>query len=763
MLRFKEYLKEALNLAQKRKVGIDRYPNPSENAMKLSANLIPSGQNNVELPLTHNNKSDVVAHLEKHGYTNHNYANGTTTDKRGREVSIGSVLKSPKTEAPEHVIKGFENDNRALNITPDTHHILLSRDPEKYAECSSNKDWESCKTLTSSGQYTRYGGGIAARSIKPELESGSHVAYLMPHGEHNVEKAHARMLLHRYDTHDEHGNIQHSALMPEKKVYSSGGGIHTDFQNSLNDYVRKNAPMKEGKIYHKSKDVYDDDNDPIRFNTSPKSVAKILSDEKTQHIEKVKAIQSVKLPHATMSSLINDASVTQRSIGLIARHQKLSDTNFDKLLPDHLENISKSKKLSKSQVKKIANYKVKPSGFDNIDANRLEQLNTAHADMIHNHGDSLGEHDIHSILDANAEHEKSLQKAGVVVNRIYSPLTSLIAFKHKLTPEHIAKIRNSISDSAPDFTGEDHGEFLARLHLGITHKDSTKDIHDKITHALNQPPAAYGSTTENAKLFALKHPLATPEHFNSVLSVPTRDRSSAHPNMVSIVLKHKNLTKDNVNTAIDNGYLRDVAGYTHSANILATKPNLSDEHITHLIGSQSRTPDTMRILIHHQHLNDSHINSIIGSGSVDTHSALLDNPNLSSNHIKRIADTTHNSDVNAKIIQHPNTNIETLHEVSRSAGSVQNIKAILKHPLMNDGTSEHYRGEIIKNLSAYVPNDHDLHHKILNHPAITSKAITNLSGGNPTNLRHKTQQELLQHRMTPDNIKDEIRMSHDAG
>jgi hypothetical protein len=458
MLRFKQFINESLNLDQKEKMGIYHYPDSRQAARELSKHVIPDDKQSINIPLTHNTREEVKSHLEKHGFDLENYPTGKAKDKHGREVNIGSVLKAPKTAAPDSLVKGFENDDRHTPISPETHHILFSHKPEHIAECSTNKKWKSCASLTPKGGFTPSGGGVAARKIKDHLKAGTHVAYLMKKAgdQQNADNAEARILLHPYHSQDEHGEVNHTVLMPERKVYSMTDGKHSDFNNSLEDFTRKHYPMKEGVVYNKDANVYDDDDDRIRFNTSPKSVKKILTNPKTSSKAKEAAIKAVKLPTSTISSVLNEPTTDENrdhlhtARSLIAKHQKLNDTHFDALAQKgHLKDLALNKSLSKNQVAKIANHTIdyKKLG-DDVDENNFVHhaqnmnLTKAHANLIHTHMDKLKPEHLHKIIDHHAKFEKGIP-ADVNYSSYDTPIQPLIQHKGKLDQSHLDKLKTS--------------------------------------------------------------------------------------------------------------------------------------------------------------------------------------------------------------------------------------------------------------------------------------------------------------------------------
>ena len=654
MLRFKHFinLQEALNDDQKYALGLGRYPTPTPAARELSKNMIPEGDDHVRIPITNSTKEKVQAHLEKHGYNLSDYKNGEAIDKHGRKVSIGSVLKDKKTAAPDDLVRGFENDDRGSKITSESHNILFSANPEHVGECSTNKGWKSCAALTKTGRPTNFGRGLAARRLSDSIKAGSHVAYLMKKDEYDPEKADARILLHPYHTTDENGNITHSVLMPERKVYSKTGGKHSDFHTSLEEYSRKNNPMQEGKIYRKDQTVYDDDQQQIRFNTSPKSVKKILSDKSIGPSAKEEAIKSVKLPHSTISSILNEPK-TDENLGhahrLIAEHQKLSNDHFDKLLGDgHVESLSKNKNLSASQVKKIANHKPeKINTGDHVmdgvvnDVN-VNSLSTAHANIINNHHGKLGPNDIHAILDNNAKREEILKKEGKTIDTQYdTPISALVNhLKDKLTPEHIEKIKKSINSHSIRATGENEDQFSYRTRLGINPGDSKESVHKKLSTILNSKP---GIRSRVDKILAVKHPQATEEHISKGL-----DDNEGESYIARTAMENKNATINNISKGLEHP--------NWDVNLAAAKhPNNNQATIHQAL---SHKEDSVRSAAC-AHENATPINIAKGmkdSNKYVAHNA-MDNLNANSDNIK--AGLKH-SDVTMRIkaLNHPNATTE---------------------------------------------------------------------------------------------------------
>jgi len=695
MIRFKKFiqLQEALNASQRKLVGIDKNPYPSENAMKLSKGMFPEGEDTTTIPLAYNNKQDVIDHLNKHGFSGHNYKAGTTKDARGRTISIGSVLSNPKTQASPEMIKGFENDNRSSKITPETHDIMISRDPDKVAGAASNKGkaMSSCMTITPRGTFTKYGGGAAARQIEPTLKEGSLVAFVKKKGETDEDESEARILLHPHHAYDENGNITHSVLMPETKVYSRIGGNHSDFQRTMDDYLRKLNPMKPGELYTKPPGVYDDDR-KVRFNTTPNSVKHILFNKKVGYANKKEAIKSIKLPNATISSLLDipknneNRDDLSNAHQLISEHQKLSNDHFEKLLsnPNNIEHLSKNEKLTSKQIKKLANHKPEVSTTsdktmdDAINDFNEKSLSIAHKNLIEKHSDKLGSADIHSILDANAEREEKLKKDGITHETNFnSPIAALhyYGMKDKLTPEHIEKIKKSINSVAPKLTGEDETKFAYRTSLGIHPEDSKETIHKKLSEIMNKTPEGSGVERIRNKpkqALAVTHPLATEEHISKGLD----DESFQNPYVAKAAMNNKNASINNILKGLKhpNFEVQKIAAQHRNNNQATINQALSHDE-----------PTIRHVAAGHDNATPVNISKALKDPSRDVNRAAMDNLNANSDNIK--TGLQHNDFVvRSKALNHPNATNE--HYKMALNDSEPSIKARAQH-LLTHGNSEH--------------------------------------------------------------------------
>lgn len=472
MKSFKQ-LTEALNLNQKEKLGINFKPS-SNAADKLSKDIIPEGQLYHHIPLAHDTKAAIADHLSSHGYKLDDYAKGLAKDKHGRSVNIGKVLRSKDAAASPDLVKGFENDDRKSNtITPESHHILLSKSSEHVGECSTNKGWKSCARLTPTGKYA----GEAAKKLKHMISAGSHVAYLMPKDTDNVEKADARVLLHPYNAHDSDGKISHSVLRREEKTYSKTGGLHSGFTKSIDDYLEKHHPMQPGKVYHKSPWVYDDDKRNAKANTSPESIVHIASSPTVNRSDRSQLFKNIQLHPDTISKLLDmkhdgNPSSLEDTHGLIAAHQKLSDTHVDKLLKRfNYDKLSDNENLTKDQVSKFIRHT--PDTTQTKDPKVAEllrdvgesSLDDAHSKLLHSYGHKMSSDDISHLIHSNRPQTIS------TIPKLQSPV---------VTPKHIhAYMNRPIKDT--DNATKHNNNNLSMLYTYPKHF-STEQVHSIVNN-----------------------------------------------------------------------------------------------------------------------------------------------------------------------------------------------------------------------------------------------------------------------------------------
>lgn len=239
------YLLEGLNKAQKKIV--DQWPKTGE-AERISGHVIPPGQDRISIPLEHPEENeiaqphpDVLSHLEKHGYKIADYKAGLATDQYGRNVKIGKALQ--RTAAPKETFDKFTQDpsRKGAKAVSSGLHVVVSRHPHDVAAMSTGQGWTSCMNMK---------GGENCHYLQPEVEAGTHVAYLAhesdPHAEHPL----ARIALKPF--HDRNETI----LRPEGVTY---GDADNAFAHTVRKWTEKHFPMRPNGEYERDVRTYNDD------------------------------------------------------------------------------------------------------------------------------------------------------------------------------------------------------------------------------------------------------------------------------------------------------------------------------------------------------------------------------------------------------------------------------------------------------------------------------------------------------------------------
>ena len=177
--------------------------------------------------------TDLEDFLHQHNFKVHDYVAGLAKEpKYGRLVKIGKALEG--LGAPDELKKNFINDPR--RDAARVHHnleVAICRHPHDVAGMSTDRGWTSCMDLD---------GGAMSPYIKADIEHGTHAAYLIQKGDHDIEKPLARKLLRPFKSYS-----GHTVLIPETQNYGTPAG---SFDHTINKWVNENFTMKPNKVYH---------------------------------------------------------------------------------------------------------------------------------------------------------------------------------------------------------------------------------------------------------------------------------------------------------------------------------------------------------------------------------------------------------------------------------------------------------------------------------------------------------------------------------
>jgi len=219
----------------------------SPEADRISGSVFPEGQSRISVPLTHpetpaDPNPEVEDHLQRNGYAIKDYRTGKATDKYGREVNIGRALT--RTKADPDLISTFANDpTRAASrqAADDDLHVVISKHPYDIAGMSTDRGWNSCMNMR---------GGEMNHYLEPAVQEGMHVAYLARRSDPDLKNPLARISLVPHTS--ENGD---TILRPEDKTY---GTSDSSFHNTVQKWAEENFPMKDGTIYQRNQEVYND-------------------------------------------------------------------------------------------------------------------------------------------------------------------------------------------------------------------------------------------------------------------------------------------------------------------------------------------------------------------------------------------------------------------------------------------------------------------------------------------------------------------------
>jgi len=352
MLSFAQYLNEALSDIQRLYVKDVMYPmgrpSPETRSTEYSDSLFGMDPNSIRGPFKDgtvlDNGNTVVfdmpkeglkfdaptwlkGHLDYMGYDVHDYKNGLAIRKGGtRPIKIGKLF-SKELEPPKDLDnmsvdeineyqsrkknhtgfgKWYNSDDMRVLANTDLQ-ILISRDPYKVAEMSTNKqrinscmnlgicpqrDIEGKSNLVIDGRFVDLNKefninpddprrtGQNAHYVESALHAGAHIAYLIAAGDHDLKNPFARVLLEPF-----HSNISSSLssinklnkyrgvfdqlqvqndtiLRVSPKIYSSPTIRYSDVINRFKDIINgeliRRMPGKRGTVYHIDPLLYKD-------------------------------------------------------------------------------------------------------------------------------------------------------------------------------------------------------------------------------------------------------------------------------------------------------------------------------------------------------------------------------------------------------------------------------------------------------------------------------------------------------------------------
>ena len=529
---YNDLLNEELNDDQK--AVVDSW-GANTKAKKISANVIPKGEDRTYIPLEHpdDNKPvephpDVKAHLEKHGYKITDYkGNKAVEPKYGREIRIGKALNA--TGASKDLMDTFNNDPKRAASNSGKLGVVISRHPHDVAGMSTDRGWRSCMKMGKTGNKKDYDAGQYSHYLKHDVKQGTHVAYLVHEHDKEAKQPLARIALKPFQSEDKKDTI----LRPEGTQY--GTSDHA-FGHTVKKWAETNFPAKEDKIYRKNTKLYDDDNKGTVASTNTLLKSK-------SYMDRADAFSNSDVTHEHINQGLNDPSEEVRKAAI--SHPNATPEHLSKVLdnPDADRNLRiaalKHPKLPTKEITKVLNS---PTGYRN-DTDKEYALRSPNVTPEH-------------VTKALDDPSSGVRKAAIGNQHV------------KLTPEHISKVLDNPKEDTgtkamavrrPEATAEhitkglNHNNPYVR-HFAIKNPNANEE---HITKALNDPD-------DDIRRSAILHPKATPEHITKALNDNDED-------VIQAAIRHPNATSEHITKALNHpsGFIRRDA---------IENPNSTEEH-----------------------------------------------------------------------------------------------------------------------------------------------------------------------------------------
>jgi hypothetical protein len=174
---------------------------------------------------------------------------------REKEVAhkIGGVLE--KHGAPSQLKDAYTNDSFRTGAKTKDYDIVLTGHPDDIYGGSTGRGWDSCAQMRKGEPGY---GGAASRSMTGEINNHTHMVYLVPRGGSVDTTAVGRMSF----KHHVGLTTGHETLLPEDRVY---GSTPDGFANKAKELVGNLFERKQGELYKKNDDVYNDNNKKFSF------------------------------------------------------------------------------------------------------------------------------------------------------------------------------------------------------------------------------------------------------------------------------------------------------------------------------------------------------------------------------------------------------------------------------------------------------------------------------------------------------------------
>jgi hypothetical protein len=732
MIRFKDFLLEALTAAQKKDV--DTWTAPQHSFSDHLFNNDPTQMRayfDLENPKTdYGHRKDIEKYLANHKdeLKITDYVGNKAVDKYGRERSIASILADKN--APEGLKDDFDNDPSRQNTkTADSDkQVVISRHPHDVAGMTS----EGHSWPTSCMNFTK---GMNRHYLPKDVEQGTHVAYLINKNDPEILNPYARIAIKPFIETDTGEKI----LRPESRTY---GAASDKFTHTVNKIIAQNFPG-QGFLYQKHSDLYNDDGNRGIVADNDKAVSHYDASIRKQ------AASSYLATEDQLRTLANDQN---RDVSVEA-----------------LKNKNAPSDLLDSKVEAYKNYNTHDFGPVFEDASAVASNPRASRQNLRDLHESQAKRGHRSIAVKIMEHprapkdiltegflqsEPQIRKAAAENKNL--PLEAVDKFFSKIKEKN-SKHPNNPSELESELIADvanKNGWVVSHL-LEKNKKIKPKHLMDTL-ELFGASPASFT---------ALNHPAANEEVLSKGIEV---GKQRNNYRLLGFVASNKKATKANIHDILstempefpehDRDIARPMREDLHRAKIMALDlPNFDSDHIDQILDSNNSNlkqwavtnpkatesnlskairdsdSEVVRQAFKNKNITEDHINYGLDHEDDNIQEAAISNPNATPNNIKKAID--HPNDVIGLMgVEHPNASDENLnHALDKAESYKVNAKNF-----DDDKTSRHYAVTVAKHDNAKpehltrilnnLSNDNDLDGAVAENKNATPQILSRIIG-----------------------------------
>lgn len=669
-------LHEELSSDQKREVDSwGEHP-----AAKSISHHVMGDNDRITIPLSGSSETvephpDVKAHLESHGYSVSDYKSGFAKDMYGRQVSIGKILN--KTKAPQHITHTFNTDPKRMGSNASGAKIIISRHPHDVCGMSTNRGWNSCMTMP--GDHRNPEGGMYNKSLRSDVEHGTHVAYLVHPHDDAIQNPIARIALKPFHTEDKSKTI----LRPESTVYGIGKAderegdlspLAKQFKQSVHSWATTHFPAEDGVSYHKNENVYHDSGSRSIYSLKDQlrhEEPHVVQNTFTDHFDKITP------EHIAVGMRHPDAYVQMAAISHPAATKDQVSKGLESNYPGVRRASLQHKNAPMDRIENVIHNKF-ASYYDRIAALKNPNLTANHLSPI------LKDHEEDEDIQKTALSHPNVSSEDVnntIKNKDAWAGARMTALKHpKADPQLVKNVINDPHESTSMRT-------TAMAHPSVKSSDlyeiatNRSNPAEMRRNALKSPKLSDRMLTDRVQNatgmdhdWALENPNIRSRHLQPVVD----NVGSGRDNRMSVI-GHSAMSSEQLHKVITNEN-----EHYDARRVALNNRNVSSETLNHVFTHMGHHDDLQAEALSHPNL-PAHVLSSVTSGSNTDHiKEAMKNPNITSEHLDKIYEnpaSTRRMKMDA--VFHNSASIDTVRKAF-SSDNEEIRNGMTSHPKMDD-------------------------------------------------------------------------------